>query len=249
MGAGNAITAFSLNTYSEPETHKNPGLFDDQLPSGWQSNISPAALARYQKLDPAITDEDLFFHIYALLHSPQYRTTFAADLKKSLPRIPPVDSAETFWAFSRAGRDLADLHLKYEDVEPWPDLQVTFAAGFDPDNPAAWRVEKMRYAKVTDPATRKKVDDKSTVIVNSRITIANIPERVHDYQLGSRSAIDWVLNQYQVKTHKASGITNDPNDWALEHDQPSYIFDLLCSVVTVSMRTLDIVEALPDLDL
>lgn len=245
-----AIRCFPLRTFAEAESSRdNPGLFDDQQPTGWQSNISLAALARYQELDRAITDKDLFFHVYGLLHSPQYRTAFAADLKKSLPRVPPVETPETFWAFSKAGRDLADLHLNYESVEPWPDLKVTFAAGFDSDDPVAWRVEKMRYPKITDPKTRKKVDDKSTVIVNSRITVAGIPERAHEYQLGSRSAIDWVLNQYRVKTHKKSGITNDPNDWALEHDQPSYIFDLLCSVVTVSMRTLDIVDALPELDL
>jgi len=87
------------------------------------------------------------------------------------------------------------------------------------------------------------------VLFNSHITITEIPERAHDYILGSRSAIDWILNQYQVKTHKASGIVNDPNDWATEHDKPTYIYDLLRSVVTVSMRTLDIVDELPTLDL
>src|SRR5690606_20325927 len=138
--------------------------------------------------------------------------------KKSLPRIPRVDTAEVFWAFSNAGRALADLHLRYEDVEPWPGLEVTFAAGCDPAKPAVWRGEKMRYPKVVDPESRKKVDDKTTVIVNSRIEVAGIPGRAHDYVLGSRSALDWIINQYQVKTHKESGIVNDPNDWALEHD-------------------------------
>jgi predicted helicase len=245
-----AIRCFPLQTYTRAESSTGkPRLFEDQLPPGGQSNVSPTALAHYQRVDAEIGDEDVFFHVYGLLHSPQYRSAFAADLKKSLPRIPPVETAEMFWAFSRAGRALAGLHLNYEDVEPWPDLRVSFADGFDADDPAAWRVEKMRYPKVTDSKSRKKLDDRTTVIVNSRITVAGIPERAHEYQLGSRSAIDWVLNQYQVKTHKNSGITNDPNDWALEHGRPSYIFDLLCSVVTVSMRTLDIVDALPELDL
>ncbi len=242
-----AVHCFPLCTFARGAPAG--GLFDDQSRSGWCSNVSSWALGRYQELDPAITDKDIFFHVYGILHSPQYREAFAADLKKSLPRIPPMATAEVFWAFSKAGRELADLHLRYEDVEPWPDLEVAFAKGFAPDNPASWRVEKMRYPKVVDPKSKKKVDDKTTVVVNSRITVSGIPERAQEYVLGSRSAIDWVLNQYRVKTHKKSGITNDPNDWGLEHDKPSYIFDLLCSVVTVSMRTLDIVESLPDLDL
>lgn len=252
LGAGNAVTAYALHTFSElkvSRTGANATLFSEASSAGWQSNVSPAALFHYQTLDPAIADEDLFFHIYGLLHSSQYRETFAADLKKSLPRIPQVQSKEAFWAFSQAGRDLADLHLNYEEVEPWPDLEVTYAKSFDRDKLESWRVEKMRYPKVVDPKTKKKVDDKTTVIVNSRITVSGIPERAHEYILGSRSAIDWILNQYRVKTHKKSGITNDPNDWAIEHDKPSYIFDLLCSVVTVSMRTLDIVDQLPALDL
>ena len=141
------------------------------------------------------------------------------------------------------------MHLGYEDVEPWPDLDVEFADGFDPDNASSWRVEKMRYPKVTDPDTKKKVDDKTAVVYNSQVTVRGIPERAHDYVLGSRSGIDWILDRYQVKTHKASGIVNDPNDWATEHDQPTYIYDLLRSVVTVSMRTLDIIDDLPELDL
>lgn len=100
-----------------------------------------------------------------------------------------------------------------------------------------------------DPETGKKIEDKTQVLYNSAVTISQIPLRAHDYQLGSRSAIDWVLNQYQVKLDKASGIVNDPNDWAAEHGQPTYIFDLLRRVVTVSMRTLDLIESLPALDL
>jgi predicted helicase len=131
----------------------------------------------------------------------------------------------------------------------WPNLEVTYAPGFDPNAPDAWRVEKMRYAKLDDSETGKKVEDKTRVLYNRSITIAGIPLRAHEYRLGSRSAIDWVLNQYEVSTDKASGITNDPNDWATEHGQPRYIFDLLRRVVTVSMRTLAIVDSLPPLDL
>jgi predicted helicase len=147
-------------------------------------------VGRYRALNTLITDEDVFFHVYGLLHSPQYRSAFAADLKKSLPRIPPVETAEMFWAFSRAGRALADQHLTYEDVEPRPDLRVSFADGFDADAPAAWRVEKMRYPKVTDSKSRKKIDDRTTVIVNSRITVAGIPERAHECVFRPKAASD-----------------------------------------------------------
>ncbi len=246
-----AVRCFPLRTFISDTDTKSaaPRLFEQTRAQSWQSNISPKALSRYQRLDGTITDEDLFFHVYGVLHSEQYRSRFAADLKKSLPRIPPVDSSEVFWSFAGAGRQLAELHLGYEAVEPWPYLATTFGKGFGAEDPKDWRVEKMRYPKATDKKTGKKIDDKTTVIVNSRITVSGIPDRAHDYRLGSRSAIDWILNQYQVKTHKASGIVNDPNDWATEHGKPSYIYDLLCSIIAVSMRTLDIVDNLPGLDL
>ena len=248
MWAASASAGFPLRIQVGLANSSGP-LFGEDDREGWSPNISASALRHYRGLDASITDEDLFFHLYGLLHSPQYREGFASDLRKSLPRIPPVASAEVFWAFSKAGRDLADLHLRYEDVEPWSDLEVAFADGFDRDNPEFWRVEKMRYLKVVDSKTKKKVVDRTTVIVNSRITVSGIPERAHEYRLGSRSAVDWVLDQYRAKMHNKSGITNDPNDWGRERDRPSYIFDLLCSVVTVSIRTLEIVESLPELDL
>lgn len=227
-----------------------PSLFDQsEDDSGWSSNISPIALGRYQQLDKSITDEDVFFYVYGMLHSPSYRTAFAADLKKMLPRIPRPVNADQFWAFAKAGRDLAHLHVDFEDVAPWPGLDVQLAEGFDPAHTDSWRVEKMRHPKVVDPDTKRKEDDLSTVVYNSQVTITGIPERAHDYVLGYRSAIDWVLDRHRVKTESKSQITNDPNDWGLEHDNPTYIYDLLRSVVTVSMRTLDIIDDLPELDL
>ena len=217
--------------------------------AAWRSNLSASALRAYRSLDASLTAEDLFFYVYGILHSEEYRDVFAADLKKALPRIPQVKTQEVFWAFSRAGRALSDLHVGYEEVEPWPELDVAYAEGFDPGAADAWRVEKMRYPRVDDPEAGKKVEDRTRVLYNAAITISGIPLRAHDYRLGARSAIDWVLNQYQVKTDTASGIVNDPNDWAAEHDQPTYIFDLVRKVVTVSIRTLDIVESLPTLDL
>jgi len=186
-----------------------------------------------------------------LLHSPDYRAAFAADLKKSLPRIPRVPTAADFWAFSKAGRELASLHTEYETVEPWPELTYTHAAGFDASHPDAFRVLKMKHPKVAHPLDPKgaKVEDRSRIVYNDWITIGAIPERAYDYELGSRSAIAWVMESNRVRTDKASGIRNDPNDWAIEHDDPTYILDLVGRVVSVSMKTLDIVDSLPHLDL
>jgi predicted helicase len=228
-----------------------PGMSHESATGRRRNNITDDALSLYRALDATIEKDDTFFYVYGILHSPDYRTAFAADLKKSLPRIPQVAIAADFWAFSKAGRDLASLHIDYESVEPWPDLTYTHAAGFDPNHPDAYRVLKMKHPKVADPLDPKgvKAEDRSRIIYNDWITIGAIPERAHDYQLGSRSAIAWVMESNRVRTDKASGIRNDPNDWAIEHDDPTYILDLVGRVVTVSMRTLDIVNALPHLSL
>ncbi len=227
-----------------------PGLFDQSVMSGGRrDNVTNYALDVYRSLDTAIEKGDIFFYVYGILHSPDYRTAFASDLKKSLPRIPQVGTAAEFWAFSRAGRELAELHTDYESVEIWPELTSVFTASFDKDHPDAYRVLKMKHVKVTDPASGTKVEDRTRIVYNDWITIENIPGRAYEYELGSRSAIAWVMESWRVRTDKASGIANDPNDWAIEHNDPTYILDLVGRVVTVSMRTLDIVASLPALAL
>jgi predicted helicase len=231
-----------------------PGLFDGEGSvdsPGRRHNVTDHALAAYRTLDPDVDRDDIFFYVYGILHSPDYRNAFAADLKKSLPRVPQVANAEDFWKFSTSGRELALLHTDYELVEPWSELSYSYAAGFDAQHPDAYRVLKMKHPQVNDPENLKgaKVDDRTRIIYNDWITIEHIPERAYDYELGSRSAVGWVMDSNRVRTDKASGITNDPNDWATEHDDPTYILDLVGRVVSVSMRTLDIVDALPALDL
>lgn len=250
------VPLFPLYVYGQPsarEVGDSPGLFDSPIPdaAGRRHNVTDHALAVYRKLDPAIDRDDVFFYVYGILHSPDYRSAFAADLKKSLPRIPQVAVAGDFWAFSKAGRELSHLHTEYESVEPWPDLTYTHVAGFDPQHPDAYRVLKMKHPKVTDShdSDGAKVDDRSRIIYNDWITIGNIPERAYGYELGSRSAIAWVMESNRVRIDKASGIRNDPNDWAIEHNDPAYILDLVGRIVAVSMRTLDIVDSLPNLDL
>lgn len=182
-----------------------------------------------------ITKEDIFYYVYGFLHSPDYRTAFEADLKKMLPRLPLVDNIDDFWAFSKAGRDLADLHLNYETVESYKDAIVTYGSG----NEVNYKVEKMRFGK------NGKQEDKTTIIYNHQITISNIPLEAYDYIVNGKSAIDWIMERYQITTHKESGIQNNPNNWATEHDNEKYILNLLLSIITVSIETMKIVNSLP----
>lgn len=184
---------------------------------------------------PELNKEDIFYYIYGILHSPEYRQRFEANLRKELPRIP---LAKDFKAFSLAGRRLAQLHLDYENAEPYP-LVVRGDAG----NPG--RVQKMKWGKRKDPETGKKVDDYTTLIYNENLTFSDIPEAANEYKVNGRSPLEWMIDRYQVKTDKASGIVNDPNDYS---DDPTYISGLIPRLVTVAMDTLDIVNTLPPLN-
>lgn len=185
--------------------------------------------AREKYRTNAITKEDIFYYVYGFLHSEDYRKQFAADLKKMLPRLPLVENAVDFKAFSEAGRRLADLHLNYEK-RPKPEQVIVERNADD------YIVEKMKF---------KSKHDKGVIIYNNHITIKNIPLEAYDYVVNGRSAIEWIMERYQVKIDKASEIKNDPNDWAKEHNDPTYILDLLLSVITVSIETMKIVKDLP----
>ncbi|MGK5497604.1 DEAD/DEAH box helicase [Streptomyces sp. URMC 125] len=203
-------------------------------------NIADAALTDYCKVygDPSITKDDIFYYTYGLLHSPEYRDRFAADLKKSLPRIPKV---RDFRGFAEAGRKLADLHINYEQAEPYKGIVETVTGDATATPPSElYRVAKMKIPKVKGQA------DRSTIVYNTRVKLTNIPEEAYRYQLGARSAIEWIIDRYQVKVDKASEIVNDPNDWS---DDPRYIIDLLKRIVTVSLETMKIVDSLPALDI
>ena len=190
-----------------------------------------------------VTREDIFYYVYGILHAPDYRTTFAADLKKSLPRLPLVESPDDFWAFSRAGRSLAELHLGYEHVEPYAGCHTVNSTTSE-DEAINYRVEKMRFGKLDS-----KTADKSIIHYNAGITIENIPLEAYDYVVNGKSAIEWVMERYAVKKDPASLITNDPNDWCREHDDPKYIYNLLLRIITVSLETMKIVRSLPKLKL
>jgi len=199
-----------------------------------------------------LSKEDIFYYVYGFLHSPQYRETFASDLKKMLPRLPLVEDVRDFWAFSKAGRALAELHLNYENIwngvwgmgygavvlyNPLNIADTLKQANVEEIEYLNYRVEKMRFPKK---------DQKDTIIYNSQITIENIPAEAYEYIVNGKSAVEWVMERYQITTHKESGIKNDPNDWAKENGKPRYILDLLLSVINVSVKTVEIVKNLPE---
>lgn len=194
-----------------------------------------------------VTKEDIFYYVYGVLHSPEYRTRFAADLKKMLPRIPLTKEKKDFWDFSEAGRKLAEWHLNYETVQPWPvkEIHDKLDLGFE----ETYKVSKMTFAR---PSTEQKAAglkwDKTRIIYNSDVTISEIPLEAYDYVVNGKPAIEWLIERYQVSRDKDSGIVNDPNDWCREHSQPRYIIDLIGRVVRVSMETMKIVKQLPALN-
>ena len=206
-----------------------------------RSAITDDILADFRKAYEArITKEDIFYYVYGVLHSPEYRTRFASDLKKMLPRLPFTGKTADFWRFSQAGRDLAQWHLNYETVEPWPVQE--FASELLSDPAKDFLVQKMTFGR------KDKQVDKTTIHYNARITLTGIPLEAYDYVVNGKPALEWIMERYQITVDKDSGIRNDPNDWAREHKQPRYILDLLKRVVRVSIETMKIVNALPALN-
>lgn len=189
-----------------------------------------------------VAKEDIFYYVYGLLHSSEYRTMFATDLKKSLPRLPFVENIEDFWAFSKAGRELADLHLNYETIEPYRKCQIIYAPLANKGESINYHVEKMRFGKIDS-----KTVDKTIIYYNNAITIENIPAEAYEYVVNGKSAIEWIMERYAITTDKKSGIINDPNDWAREHNDEKYVFNLLLRIINVSVQTVKIVKKLPKL--
>ena len=190
-----------------------------------------------------LTKETLFYYIYGLLHSEEYRARYGDNLSKALPRIPRVRKAADFTAFEQAGRKLAQLHLNYETVDCY---QATIDSNAIEDS--HYRVVKMKHPKVK--RNGKNENDLSTIVFNNRITIENIPTEAYRYVINGKSAIAWVMERQCDKEDKDSGIRSDANLWATETmDNSKYPLELLLRVITVSLETIKIVDALPALDL
>ena len=201
---------------------------------------------RFQGAYPGeeISREDIFYYVYGLLHSEDYRARFHDNLTKDLPRVPCVKFIEDFRAFRDAGRRLGELHVGYETVEPYPADIDTGGMLLTIPAEEAYRVTKMRH-----PGSGKN-KDRSTVIYNGHITVRNIPEAAWDYVVNGKPALQWVMERQCVKTDKASGIVSDANRYAIETvGDPRYPLDLLLRVITVSLETMEIVRALPKLSL
>ena len=199
-----------------------------------RENITDWALEQFRGYyeDDVITKWDLFHYVYGLLHHPDYRERYQANLKRELPRIPFApdtgsESSTNFWRFAKAGQRLSEIHVGYEDM---PEYPLTFIE--TPDMPLDWRVEKMRFPK-----------DKTQIVYNDFLTLDGIPPKALAYRLGNRSALEWIIDQYRVKEDKRSGIINDPN----REDDPQYIVKLIGKVITVSLETVEIVKGLPKL--
>ena len=243
-----------------------------------RDNITPEACTSFQVFyaDSTITRADIFHYVYAVLHHPTYRTRYAENLKRDLPRIPfvgvperrspdrpvrkdksyaepefgvpglftlgtvdkmkgggkpshnPEASAKLFYAFSNAGKKLADLHVNYESAKEF-SLRRRENKEFKLD----WRVESMKLSK-----------DKETLFYNDFLTLSGIPPEVSDYRLGNRSALEWVIDQYRVTRDEKGKIASDPN----RLDDEQYILRLIGQVITVSVETIKIINNLPSLE-
>lgn len=251
---------FPLYWYEENK-YKQRSLFDEESNEDYirRDGITDWILKEVRTRYGAknITKEMIFYYVYGLLHSKDYRERFAADLKKSLPRIPIVDRVEDFMEFYKAGKELADLHLNYETVEAYPDVivhgdrKVPVDVKRDPATGGYVQApaddKAYDYFRVVDKMRFKSKNDKSTIIYNGNITIENIPAKAYEYIVNGKSAIEWIVERYCVSQDKKSLIKNDANDWAREHHKPRYILDLLLSVINVSVQTVDIVNNLPKL--
>ena len=232
---------FPLYWYEKVDVQDDaPGLFGADTTgvdvSGYRRHdtITDWALEAFQSQysDTSIKKEDVFWYVYGILHSPEYKRRFSSDLKKMLPRIPFIAD---FWAFSKSGRALGNLHLNYETVEPWPLKEENKRVVMED---ADFKVNKMTFGKSSGKT------DKSVIVYNEHLLIRDVPLDAYSYVVNGKSAIEWVMEQYQLYVDKPSGIRNDPNAWS---DNPRYIVDLLKRVVRVSVETVRIVNNLPEL--
>jgi predicted helicase len=246
MADSNGAQYFPRWLFDEPL--QDAGLFKSPDTGAPRDAVTDAGLKHFRDAYPGemIAKDDLFYFVYGILHSPDYRTRYADNLRRQLPRMPILKRAEDFWAFVEAGRKLGDLHVNYETVDPYPvsvgegDLRLA-----NIDDPVSYfRVERMKFA-----GKRPKLD-KTTVIYNPRITVTNIPLDAYEYVVNGKPALEWVMERQCVSTDPASGIVNDANAYANETvGDPRYPFDLFCRIITVSLETMKIVKALPPLDI
>lgn len=238
--ADGEATASSLD-FSRPIGDQIPVILD-----GYRrvDNITDATLASYREHygDAGITKEDIFFYVYALLHHPEYRERYEDDLKKMLPHIP---RAEGFHTYASVGRELAELHVNYERVEQHPSVheEISLHAPEDP-----WELYLIGK-QMSFPKQGRRDTDYTRLEYNDYVTLTGIPAEAQGYSISGRSPLEWIIDRYHVKTDKASGIVNDPNDFLHDKGRPDAVVDLIKRLVTVSMRTQELLETLPPLEI
>ena len=239
--ADEAATASSLD-FSRPIGEQIPVILD-----GYRrvDNVTDATLASYREHygDAGITKEDIFFYVYALLHHPEYRERYEDDLKKMLPHIP---RAAGFHTYASVGRELAELHVNYEQVEQHPAVheEINLHAPEDP-----WELYRIGTRKMRFPKQGRRDTDYTRLEYNDYVMLTGIPAEAQGYLISGRSPLEWIIDRYHVKTDKASGIVNDPNDFLREQGRPDAIVDLIKRLVTVSMRTQELLATLPPLEI
>lgn len=248
---GQCFPRYLYEVADEPDEDAPQGELLARQPAGQLTRrdaITDEGLKHFTDAYPgeAITKDDVFYYVYGLLHSEEYRERYADNLTKQLPRIPLMKRVEDFRAFVAAGRRLGDLHVNFESVELFPitikegDLRLANI----PDPVAYYRVEKMKFGG------KRPNLDKTTVIYNPKITLTGIPLEAYDYVVNGKPALEWVMERQCVKTDPASGIVNDANRYAIETvGDPAYPFKLFCRIITVSLETMKIVRSLPGLDI
>ena len=217
--------------------------------------LSYLGLRYFQEHLPSVhlNKERLFYYIYGVLHSPEYRDAYQSNLFKSSARIPVVSSIQEWQQFTDIGRKLGDLHVDYEFAAFPKEVKVNeqrvterLFESFDSDD---LRVSKMRFLYKAKGSAENRTQDKSAIVFNHAITVSDIPASAYEYVVNGRPAIEWIMDQYQIKIDKKTKIKNDPNDYAIETaGDPAYILKLLLRVITVSLRTNELVAQLPDLN-
>ena len=252
------FSGFAVTDNSEAPAEFS-GTFDFSKPIGSQvpfeiggyrrrDNITDATLKAFREhyhdqrspKGEQIDKEAIFFYVYALLHHPEYRERYQADLKKMLPRIPKV---QDFWSYANIGRELAELHVNYEQLEPYPG--VTEQWGMVPEGVDDWAKYRVRQL-APGKKDGKRSKDLTTLVYNDYLRFTGIPAEANDYKIGGRSPLEWMIDRYRISTDSKSGITNDPNDYCRELGEPDYIARLVPRLVTVSMRTQSLIAGLPE---
>ena len=242
----------------EPNTLEIELSHESGSADGMRYAMSDQGLSYFQRHYPEhqLDKESLFYYIYGILHSPDYRDTYQSNLYRELARIPVVSSYEDFLQFSNIGKRLGDLHVNYESAELPEKVKVntqiitkSLIESFNSDDLRV-TTKKMPFRSKATGSGANRAQNKSAIVFNHAITVTDIPDSAYEYVVNGKPAIEWIMDQYRITVNEKTGIKNDPNDYAIEiAKDPAYILKLLLRVITVSLRTNELVTQLPKLEI